>query len=96
MTTTSAVPLSLWRNRDYMLLWCGQTVNVIGTQVSQIAYPLLVLALTVVTTVYLGWHYVADAFGGVVLGVAGVAIAAWGTGNQLRRQPARAAASRSA
>src|SRR5215213_1188769 len=29
-----------------MLLWCGQAVNVIGTQVSQIAYPLLVLALT--------------------------------------------------
>jgi MFS family permease len=46
MTTTSAAPASLWRNRDYMLLWCGQTVNVIGTQVSQIAYPLLVLALT--------------------------------------------------
>jgi MFS family permease len=29
-----------------MLLWCSQTVNVIGSQVSQIAYPLLVLALT--------------------------------------------------
>ena len=46
MTTLSAAPAPLWRNRDYMLLWCGQTVNVIGTQVSQIAYPLLVLALT--------------------------------------------------
>jgi len=55
------------------------------------------LALTVVTTVYLGWHYVTDAFGGAVLGIAGVAIAAWGTGNQLRRrQPARALDSRSA
>lgn len=46
MTATSAVSVPLWRNRDYLLLWCGQTVNVIGTQVSQIAYPLLVLALT--------------------------------------------------
>ncbi len=46
MTTLSAAPTPLWRNRDYMLLWCGQTVNVVGTQVSQIAYPLLVLALT--------------------------------------------------
>jgi MFS family permease len=46
MTATSIVSAPLWRNRDYMLLWCGQTVNVIGTQVSQIAYPLLVLALT--------------------------------------------------
>lgn len=55
------------------------------------------LALTVVTTVYLGWHYVVDAFGGAVLGVAGVAIAAWGTGNHLRRrQPASAADSLSA
>src|SRR3954465_11220062 len=46
VTTTSAASAPLWRNREYVLLWCGQTVNVIGTQVSQIAYPLLVLALT--------------------------------------------------
>jgi MFS family permease len=46
VTATSTVSVPLWRNRDYLLLWCGQTVNVIGTQVSQIAYPLLVLALT--------------------------------------------------
>ncbi len=36
----------LWRNRDYMLLWSGQTVSSVGTQVSQLAFPLLVLALT--------------------------------------------------
>jgi MFS family permease len=41
-----ASPVPLWRNRDYVLLWCGQTISVVGTQVTQIAFPLLVLALT--------------------------------------------------
>lgn len=36
----------LWRNRDYMLLWGGQTVSSAGTFVSQIAFPLLILAIT--------------------------------------------------
>lgn len=36
----------LWKNRDYVLLWSGQTVSIIGSQVSTIAFPLLVLALT--------------------------------------------------
>ena len=37
---------SLWRNRDYMILWSGQLLSVLGTSVSQLALPLLVLALT--------------------------------------------------
>lgn len=37
---------SLWRNRDYMLLWSGQTVSSIGSGVSDLAFPLLILALT--------------------------------------------------
>src|SRR5438552_832987 len=39
-------PKTLWRNRDYMLLWSGQVISSIGTQASQLAFPLLVLALT--------------------------------------------------
>lgn len=39
-------PLPLWRNRDFMLLWSGQVVSTIGTRISSLAYPLLVLSLT--------------------------------------------------
>jgi MFS family permease len=39
-----AVPLR--RNRDFVLLQGGQLLSNVGTQITQIAYPLLVLALT--------------------------------------------------
>ena len=42
------------------------------------------LALTVVSTVYLGWHFFVDAIGGAVLGAVAVWIAAVGTGNVTR------------
>jgi predicted MFS family arabinose efflux permease len=37
---------ALWRIRDYMLLWSGQVVSNVGTQVSTLAFPLLILAIT--------------------------------------------------
>ncbi|MDQ2717911.1 MAG: MFS transporter [Chloroflexota bacterium] len=39
-------PASLWRNRDYLLLWGGQTFSSLGTSISQLAFPLLILMLT--------------------------------------------------
>lgn len=39
-----AHPISLWRNRDYLLLWSGQAVSTLGSGVSGLAFPLLVLA----------------------------------------------------
>jgi MFS family permease len=38
--------VSLYRNREFVLLWSGQTLSQLGSQVSLVAYPLLVLALT--------------------------------------------------
>ena len=47
------------------------------------------LVLTVLSTVYLGWHYFADTVGGAALGAAGVLVGAWVTGNHDRGVPRR-------
>ncbi len=43
---SSSHPKSLWRNRDYMLLWSGQAISDLGGAMSELAFPLLVLAVT--------------------------------------------------
>jgi predicted MFS family arabinose efflux permease len=42
----SSRPLPLWRNRNYLLLWSGQAISSVGGEASQLAFPLLVLAVT--------------------------------------------------
>ncbi|MER5267401.1 MFS transporter [Actinosynnema sp. NPDC002837] len=41
-----AVLVSVWRVRDFRLVWAGQALSSFGNGVSQLAYPLLALALT--------------------------------------------------
>jgi hypothetical protein len=45
------------------------------------------LAATIVSTVYLGWHYATDCVGGILLGAVGAWIGAVGTGNHARGRP---------
>jgi hypothetical protein len=45
------------------------------------------LVLTVLATIYLGWHFSVDAIGGFVLGASAVWIAAIGTGNHVNGRP---------
>ena len=45
------------------------------------------LLLTILATVYLGWHFFTDALGGIVVGSLGVWIAALGTGNHIGLRP---------
>lgn len=45
-TPRPARPTPLWRNRDYLLLWSGQAVSSVGGEASQLAFPLLILAVT--------------------------------------------------
>lgn len=37
---------SLWRNRDYILLWSGQTISSVGSAASSVVFPLLILAIS--------------------------------------------------
>ena len=37
---------SVWRVRDFRLVWAAQTLSSFGNGISQLAYPLLMLALT--------------------------------------------------
>ncbi|MGH3415541.1 MAG: MFS transporter [Actinocrinis sp.] len=46
----AAAEKSLWRHRDFLLLWGGQTVSEYGDQISRLALPLLAVTVIGATT----------------------------------------------
>ena len=46
VTGDTAKPLPLRRNRDFNLLWGGAVSAMLGLSTADIAYPLVILALT--------------------------------------------------
>ena len=46
MTAVTSEPVPLHRNRDFMILWSSQVASTVGTRVTSVAFPLLVLAVT--------------------------------------------------
>ncbi|HEV3171431.1 MAG TPA: MFS transporter [Actinocrinis sp.] len=47
---STVAPKSLWRHRDFLLLWGGQTISEMGSSVSQLALPLLAVTVIKATT----------------------------------------------
>src|SRR6202011_3491457 len=44
-TMADAPPRSLWRTPDFLKLWTGETVSLLGSQVSVLALPLAAIAI---------------------------------------------------
>ncbi|MBR8639522.1 MFS transporter [Streptomyces tuirus] len=52
--TQETSPQSLWRHRDFMLLWSGQTVSEVGSNITQLTLPLVALLMLDATTFEVG------------------------------------------
>jgi len=54
VTSTMPQPQTLWRHRDFLLLWGGQTVSEVGSQVTVLAVPLVAVLVLKATTLQVG------------------------------------------
>ena len=55
MATDEPPPRPLTRNRDFLLLWGGQTVSEVGSQVSVLALPLVALVVLKASALQVAW-----------------------------------------
>jgi MFS family permease len=75
--TAGALPRALWCNGDFLLLWSGQAVSTLGSTISTLALPLLVLTLTH-SAAQAGFIAAAQAIPYIILGLpAGALIDRW-------------------
>ncbi|GIF12957.1 MFS transporter [Actinoplanes teichomyceticus] len=52
---TSAAPRSLWRNGDFLKFWSGETLSLVGTQVTTLALPLTAVIYFDTSAETVGW-----------------------------------------
>ena len=50
----------LWRQRDFLKLWAGQTVSLFGSQLTELALPLTAVLLLGATPVQMGLQVAAE------------------------------------
>lgn len=88
----------LWGDGDYQgvagfaslhtaiaLLWALMARHTVRSRLVQRIFWVN-FALTVVATLYFGWHYIADDVAGAVIAVVAFRVGAWATGHRLRRR----------
>ena len=87
MTPTTPAPATLWRHRDFLLLWGAETTSQVGTMVSRLAVPLLAVTVLAASPWQVGLLTAAETAGFLLVGlVAGVLL------DRVRRFPVMVAA----
>ena len=61
-------PTALWRQRDFLLLWSGQTVSLFGSYVGRLALPLVAVLVLEATPAQVALLLFAELAPGLVLG----------------------------
>jgi MFS family permease len=54
VTTSASASASLWRHRDFRQLWGAETVSQLGTQVTQLALPIIAVTILAATPFQMG------------------------------------------
>jgi MFS family permease len=78
---------SLWRHQDFLRLWTGQTISLLGSQVTLIALPLTAILLFHATPFQVGLLYAVEFIPFLLLGLP---VGAWT--DRVRRKPILVAA----